>query len=178
MTIEEDYQAELRKVAESQCTYVAPELTDTIEDQIASVDTEIYNLVHELTPRPSEYLEYTGKQAYIAYLSHLESDRASLVTQNNQIIADNSALIATATAQYEYDITTAMADDTNKWTAIRTLRDSLLRQIYWVQLGDIKLSAQVKQDVKDYRELLQDFSTTYANPDDIVWPTPPTIPPL
>ncbi len=178
MTIEEDYQAELRKVAESQCTYVAPELTDTIEDQIASVDTEIYNLVHELTPRPSEYLEYTGKQAYIAYLSHLESDRASLVTQNEQIIADNAALVAAATAQYESDITTAMADDTNKWTAIRAVRFNLLHDCDWTHISDVPLSAEVKNSWKEYRQALRDITKDYETPEEVVWPTKPTIPPL
>lgn len=58
-----------------------------------------------------------------------------------------------------------------KWIQVRDTRDQLLKETDWVSGED------VPQSIKDlyfpYRQELRDITSTYASPDDVVFPTKP-----
>lgn len=56
---------------------------------------------------------------------------------------------------------------------IRFQRDQKLAESDWTQLSDSPLSSTVKTAWATYRQALRDITTTYPNPEDVVWPTPP-----
>jgi hypothetical protein len=58
----------------------------------------------------------------------------------------------------------------NKWEEIRELRNELLKECDWTQLGDIPEST--KEIWTTYRQSLRDI-TNQSNPFDIVWPAKP-----
>lgn len=56
------------------------------------------------------------------------------------------------------------------WEFIRAERNSLLLASDWTQLSD---SPADKAAWSAYRQELRDVTSTYATPDEVVWPTPP-----
>ncbi|SMY15578.1 tail fiber assembly protein [Photobacterium aquimaris] len=62
-----------------------------------------------------------------------------------------------------------------KWGVIRKYRDSLISETDWTQMPDAPLTPEKKTEFTAYRQALRDIPQTYDNPDDIVWPTKPTI---
>ncbi|OBU29105.1 phage tail assembly chaperone [Photobacterium kishitanii] len=62
----------------------------------------------------------------------------------------------------------------SKWMSIRYTRSILLRQAdEMVNIANDKGEDNVL--FRQYRQALRDIPQTYDNPDDIVWPTKPTI---
>jgi len=58
----------------------------------------------------------------------------------------------------------------SKWEEIREIRNELLKETDWTQLGDI--SQTIKDLYSTYRQELRDV-TTQSNPYNIVWPVKP-----
>ncbi|PSU88451.1 hypothetical protein C0W35_20590 [Photobacterium kishitanii] len=61
------------------------------------------------------------------------------------------------------------------WAAIRSRRDNLILETDFTQIADSPLTVEKKAEFTAYRQALRDLPQTYDNPDDIVWPTKPTI---
>ncbi|WP_102394955.1 phage tail assembly chaperone [Enterovibrio norvegicus] len=61
------------------------------------------------------------------------------------------------------------------WNIIRTRRDLLISKTDWTQVPDCPLSNEKKAEFLAYRQALRDIPQTYTNPDDVVWPTKPTL---
>jgi hypothetical protein len=169
MTIEDDYQAELRLIAKGQVTMTEPELASTSENNIliAEKNAEINGLKSETIERPSP------KSAYLARITELEGEISVLREANQQINISNGALIEAAETQYEEDITMCMATEKNKWSAVRVIRNELLRECDWTHVSDSPLGAEDKNLCKDYRKALRDIPDDYEDPETIVWPTKP-----
>jgi hypothetical protein len=55
------------------------------------------------------------------------------------------------------------------WADIRSERDSLLAATDWWAVSDRAMSL----DETNYRQALRDLPQTFANPEDVVWPTKP-----
>ena len=62
-----------------------------------------------------------------------------------------------------------------KWDEIRNKRDFLIINTDYTQVSDSPLSPEKKAEFTAYRQALRDIPQAYDNPDDIVWPTKPTI---
>ena len=57
------------------------------------------------------------------------------------------------------------------WEEIRQKRDQLIRDSDWTMIP----GATVDQaQWSAYRQILRDLPQTYSNPEDVVWPTPPS----
>ncbi|KJG11824.1 hypothetical protein UB40_03050 [Photobacterium kishitanii] len=63
----------------------------------------------------------------------------------------------------------------NQWSETRKARDQLMIKTDWTQTNDAPLTSEKKAEFTAYRQALRDIPQTYDNPDDIVWPTKPTI---
>ena len=61
------------------------------------------------------------------------------------------------------------------WDKIRLVRDNLIKETDFTQVSDCPLTDEKKAEFTAYRQALRDLPQTYDNPDDIVWPTKPTI---
>ena len=61
------------------------------------------------------------------------------------------------------------------WLKVRESRALFLRETDWTQMPDAPLTPEKKIEFTVYRQALRDIPQTYDNPDDIVWPTKPTI---
>lgn len=55
------------------------------------------------------------------------------------------------------------------WAGIRGERDALLKSTDWWGVSDRTMSAEETA----YRQSLRDLPQTFANPEDVVWPTKP-----
>lgn len=62
-----------------------------------------------------------------------------------------------------------------KWFEVRRVRDKLVQLTDWTQMPDAPLTDEKKAEFTAYRQVLRDIPQTYDNPDDVVWPTKPTI---
>nr|WP_232613937.1 tail fiber assembly protein [Photobacterium carnosum] len=62
------------------------------------------------------------------------------------------------------------------WEPVRLKRDRLIRDTDWTQMPDAPLTVEQKAEFLAYRQTLRDIPQTYDNPDDIVWPTKPSLP--
>ena len=60
-----------------------------------------------------------------------------------------------------------------KWEEIRNIRNKLLFESDWTQIGDFDMCIPNKQDWIEYRQILRDIPEVQTNPFDITWPTPP-----
>jgi hypothetical protein len=62
-------------------------------------------------------------------------------------------------------------DESDPWEVIRQKRDQLIRDSDWTMIP----GATVDQaQWSAYRQILRDLPQTYSNPEDVVWPTPPS----
>lgn len=63
------------------------------------------------------------------------------------------------------------------WDEIRSERNQLLNQSDWTQTPDSPLnqSARLAERAlwREYRQALRDITTTYSDPNDVVFPNPP-----
>jgi hypothetical protein len=59
------------------------------------------------------------------------------------------------------------------WDRIRAERNFLLSQSDWTQLADAPLSPEQKQAWTVYRQALRDVPSSFATPEEFVWPTAP-----
>ena len=62
-----------------------------------------------------------------------------------------------------------------RWDDTRAYRDKLVAETDYTQVSDSPLPIEKKAEFTAYRQALRDIPQTYDNPDDIVWPTKPTI---
>lgn len=62
-----------------------------------------------------------------------------------------------------------------KWNEVRIKRDRLIAATDWTQTLDCPLSDEKKAEFVAYRQTLRDIPQNVGNPDDVVWPTKPTI---
>ncbi|EII3108127.1 phage tail assembly chaperone [Vibrio parahaemolyticus] len=69
----------------------------------------------------------------------------------------------------------ATAWENQQWSDIRVQRDARMAEVDWTQTLDCPLPDEKKAEFADYRQALRDIPQTYSNPDDVVWPTKPTI---
>lgn len=65
------------------------------------------------------------------------------------------------------------APDENKWRIIEQYIDSLLLQSGGTQLPDSGLSFLKRLEWQAYRDNLRSIQDDFANPDDVIFPTPP-----
>ncbi|MEC6795444.1 tail fiber assembly protein [Photobacterium sp. S4TG1] len=63
----------------------------------------------------------------------------------------------------------------NQWLETRRTRDQLMIKTDWTQANDAPLTSEKKAEFTAYRQVLRDIPQTYDNPDNIVWPTKPTL---
>ncbi|OBU32247.1 tail fiber assembly protein [Photobacterium kishitanii] len=68
-----------------------------------------------------------------------------------------------------------MVCNTELLADIRYRRNVLMLGTDWTQMSDAPLTPEKKAEFTAYRQALRDIPQTYDNPDDIVWPTKPTI---
>ncbi|MCD9498582.1 tail fiber assembly protein [Photobacterium carnosum] len=61
------------------------------------------------------------------------------------------------------------------WAATRSRRDNLILETDFMQVSDSPLTSEKKAEFTAYRQALRDIPQTYDNPDDIAWPTKPTL---
>ena len=57
------------------------------------------------------------------------------------------------------------------WDQIKKERNSLLLESDWTQLSDVNISN--KEEWKSYRQALREITTTFQNPQDVVFPKKP-----
>jgi len=63
------------------------------------------------------------------------------------------------------------ADFADSWETIREKRDQLITSSDWTMIP----GATVDQaQWSAYRQILRDIPQTYTNPEDVIWPTPPS----
>ncbi|ELH9434880.1 phage tail assembly chaperone [Vibrio vulnificus] len=62
-----------------------------------------------------------------------------------------------------------------KWFAVRNKRDKLISETDWTQTVDSPMSAEKQAEFAAYRKILRDIPQTYNNPDDVFWPSKPTL---
>ncbi|HCG8975245.1 TPA: phage tail assembly chaperone [Vibrio parahaemolyticus] len=62
-----------------------------------------------------------------------------------------------------------------QWFAVRAKRDQLIAETDWTQIADAPLTQEQVDEFKVYRQALRDIPQNVGNPDDVVWPTKPTI---
>jgi len=62
-------------------------------------------------------------------------------------------------------------DQADSWQAIREKRDQLITSSDWTMIPGATVD-QVQWSA--YRQILRDIPQTYTNPEDVIWPTPPS----
>lgn len=67
----------------------------------------------------------------------------------------------------------ANAEKRALWSNVRAQRATLLSACDWTQLSDASLSSESKSAWAAYRQQLRDITSTYASPQDVVWPKKP-----
>ena len=60
--------------------------------------------------------------------------------------------------------------EAEKWSKIRSTRDSLLKATDWTMLSDSPLSEADKESYRAYRQALRDLPQTYDNCDAVIFP--------
>lgn len=61
--------------------------------------------------------------------------------------------------------------EANKWISIRRERNTLLSDTDWTMLDDAPISEETKAEYVTYRQALRNLPQTFANADDVVYPT-------
>lgn len=64
--------------------------------------------------------------------------------------------------------------DNEPANGVRAERELKLTCCDWTQTLDAPLDEPLKLLWRDYRQALRDITVTFARPEDVVWPTPPT----
>jgi len=65
------------------------------------------------------------------------------------------------------------SDPVPTWKEIRNVRNIKLLDCDYTQVADSQLSPASLAEFVTYRQELRDIPQTYANPEDVVWPTEP-----
>ena len=66
----------------------------------------------------------------------------------------------------------------DKWKNIKSDRNGLLAQSDWTQLPDVNLTPELVEAMKTYRQQLRDITTTFTNPNEVVFPQNPLEQPV
>lgn len=59
------------------------------------------------------------------------------------------------------------------WLSVRKTRQQLLLESDWTQLPDVPLTAEQKGVWANYRQQLRDITTSFSQPELVIWPEPP-----
>lgn len=59
------------------------------------------------------------------------------------------------------------------WDSVRQKRNFLLAQSDWTQLTDAPLTQEQKNAWTVYRQALRDVPSSFATPEEVIWPTTP-----
>ena len=62
-------------------------------------------------------------------------------------------------------------DQPDPWESIRQKRDQLIRDSDWTMIPGVTVD---QAQWSAYRQILRDIPQTYTNPEDVIWPTPPS----
>lgn len=116
---------------------------------------------------PSLLRFYSGKENNLPFdvFPMLESEREELDRElklQNKLLGVDSEGRPIALEQPKFVLT---------WNIQRDLRNNLLKETDWTQLSDV--STEIKQKYLKYRQELRDITKTFADPNDVVWPTLP-----
>lgn len=65
--------------------------------------------------------------------------------------------------------------DNRLWVEIQKERDKKLRGSDWTHISDTPLAVEKKAAWATYRQLLWNIPQDYSNPNDVIWPTEPTM---
>ena len=119
---------------------------------------------------PSEFTEAVMNEFNIFEVRQtpMPSNYTKNISEENPILIEGiyyQNWIQTDASQAEID-----ARIENKWEEIREIRNELLKETDWTQLGDI--SQATKDLYSNYRQQLRDV-TSQSNPYNIVWPVKP-----
>lgn len=106
----------------------------------------------------------------------IEPDSSDLATRTEIAI---ESILDKSINELEYDGFTLSEKDLTptteeKWADIRKIRDKLLISSDFTQLIDAPFDQTTKDAWATYRQELRDIPTTYATPEDVVWPTKPS----
>jgi len=90
-------------------------------------------------------------------------------------ISEGTPLLVESVYYQNWEVTDASSEEINlriesKWDEIREIRNSLLQECDWTQLGDIP--SETKEIWTIYRQNLRDI-TNQSNPFSIEWPVKP-----
>lgn len=102
---------------------------------------------------PDDIVEIT-KEQHLYLLNELNGNNKVVVIVNGEINL------------------TERPPQTIDWNTIRLKRNSLLVQSDHTQLPDFPEAK--KAEWATYRQALRDIPQTYATPEEVIWPTPPT----
>ena len=64
-------------------------------------------------------------------------------------------------------------DTETQWAVIREVRNALLAESDWTQVGDSPLSAGQQEQWQVYRQALRDLPGAFSEPVNVVWPSEP-----
>ena len=110
------------------------------------------------------------------YLQHLSpEDRAKCVIMD--IPQELQAWAVRPTRNTDGSIKLDFDADKHKFfrlNFIRQQRNELLKESDWTQFPNTKLSDDKKADWETYRQALREIPDTLTDPDNVVWPTPPS----
>lgn len=89
------------------------------------------------------------------------------------VMAATESSPAVTYAEY-YNLTPQDVDAivvTAKWDQIRVIRNGLLSETDWSQVGDIPVA--IRDAYKVYRQTLRNIPQSFSNPDHVIFPTKP-----
>ncbi|WP_404389910.1 tail fiber assembly protein [Pseudoalteromonas phenolica] len=88
---------------------------------------------------------------------------------NYNIESDEFATLAIPDAEKLLIVKNAKTD------IVRKDRNDLLAQTDWTQMPDAPLATEKKTEFAEYRQALRDITNNLDNPNEVTWPTPPTL---
>lgn len=65
--------------------------------------------------------------------------------------------------------------DSEKWAAVKIIRNQLLKDCDWTQLPDAVMSIEEKTAWQEYRQALRDLPQAFNSPDDVMFPSQPEV---
>lgn len=90
----------------------------------------------------------------------------TFVVEGNEVVEYQNYRAKT---QQEIDV-----DTERGWDAVRRKRNKLLQESDWTQGADSPLTQQKKTEWATYRQTLRQVPENFTNPNDVIWPTPPS----